>query len=399
MKKVSIVYNQPLTQIQGINYVNNSFVMGGKYFKEQGLLLNKIYSPDAAFDCTIHDHLDLIGSDIGTASYSRKRKLRVFLRKLFSTNTLLGAYIKLYFNFTRNSKKAVNRLAADSSDYLIFQDMGSAREYYRQNKNNEKAKTLLILHCSKHPLEQVMPSFHGYYKYPFLKKRALHRCDETMRMVDKVVYLSNSALNNSPLPDNKKTYVYNGVENIEKWEPSKPSETIRLVCVASLSNHKGQSIIIDALHCLSQDVLNKVKLTLVGTGVAFDECKTKIDEYGLEEHVRMLGQRNDVAEILKEQDVFVLPSISEGMPMSILEAMRQGLYIMATPVGGIPEMIEPRYGEFISRDPRELAVAIENLVKQEKATSDAKLASRRRYEKDFNLRVMINGYSKTLLSL
>ena len=290
-------------------------------------------------------------------------------------------------------------MAADDSDYLIFQDLGSAREYHKKYGNVRKAKTILILHCSKHPLEQVIPSFQGYYKYSFLKKRALKRCDETMRLVDKVVYLNNNAVSYSPLTDDKKTFVYNGVEDISNWKPTETSDLIRLVCVASLSDHKGQTIIIDALHLLPKDVLDKVHLTLVGAGLALDECKSKIKEYNLESHVEMLGQRNDVADILKSQDVFVLPSISEGMPMSIIEAMRQGLYIMATPVGGILEMIEPEYGEFITRNPQELAVAIERLVVEQKVTEASKLASRHRFEKDFNLKVMIDGYSNVLHSL
>ena len=163
MKTVSIVYNQPLTQIQGINYVNNSLVMGGKYFKENGLLLNKIYAPDVVFDCTSHDHLDLIGSNVGTAAYQRERKLRVFLRELLSSEHLLGAGIKLFFNYTVNAKKAVNRMSKenDDSDYLIFQDMESVRQYYKRFGIKDGVKSVLILHCSNHPLEQKEPSFPG----------------------------------------------------------------------------------------------------------------------------------------------------------------------------------------------------------------------------------------------
>ena len=166
MKKISIIYNQPLTQIQGINYVNNSFVMGGKYFKDNGLLLNRIYAPDAVFDCTIHDHLDLIGSNVGTAAYQRERKFRVFLRELLSSKYLLGASIKLYFNYTVNARKAIKNLinAHDDSDYLIFQDMDTVRQYYKKSENN-KVKSILILHCSNHPLEQKEPTFPGYFKY------------------------------------------------------------------------------------------------------------------------------------------------------------------------------------------------------------------------------------------
>lgn len=401
LKTVSIIYNQPLTQIQGINYVNNSFVMGGKYFKENGLLLRKIYAPDAVFDCTSHDHLDLIGSNVGTPAYRRERKLRMFLRELLSSNHLLGAGIKMFFNYTVNAKKAINRLSKsnDDSDYLIFQDVESVRQYYKRFGRKDGIKSVLILHCSNHPLEQMEPTFWGYYKHDWLKKRSYRQCKEAMSLVDKVVYLSEHAVNASPLPLMKKTYVFNGVEDVDNILVAPPSIPLQFIIVASVTYHKGQLNIIEALSLLSQETLGKIHLTIVGGGNEFELCQQLVKERKLEDVVTMTGRRNDVTEILKGMDVFILPSLSEGMPMSILEAMRQGLYIMATPVGGIPEMIEEDYGEFITREPQELADAITRVSAEKIVTQESKQKSRSRYETDFTLRKMIERYSNVLKSL
>lgn len=401
MKKVSIVYSQSLTQIQGINYVNNSFVMGGKYFKEYGLKLCNIYAPDGVFDCTTHDYLDLIGSNVGTVAYQHERKLRVFLRELLSSKYLLGASIKLYFNHTVNERKAVNNLinANDDSDYLIFQDMGTARQYYKKFGKKGKVKSILILHCSNHPLEQTEPTFPGYFKYVALKKRAYKKCDEAMAHVNKVVYLSEHAVSASPLPAEKKTYIFNGVEDIDYIPTEIDNAATRLVSVGSVTIRKGQLQLVEAMALLPVEVRRKIRLTIVGGGNEYEECKQLIKDRAVEDIVTMTGPRNDVAEILKEQDVFLLPSLSEGMPMSILEAMRQGLYIMATDTGGIPEMIGEGYGELVTRDPKELADAITHVVRDKVVTTESKQKSRERFEKDFTLRKMIERYSKTLLSL
>lgn len=401
LKKVSIIYNQPLTQIQGINYVNNSFVMGGKYFKENGLLLSKIYAPDAVFDCTTHEHLDLIGSNVGQASYQRQRKLRGFLRELLSSEHLLGACIKMYFNHTLNAKKAIKRLARenDDSDYLIFQDMSSARQYYKRFGRKDGVKSLLILHCSNHPLEQTEPTFPGYYKHEWLKKRSYRQCDEVMKLVDRVVYLSEHAVNASTLPAEKKNYIFNGVEDIS-YVPTKIDNTVtRMVSVGSVSVRKGQLQLVKAMAELPVEIRKKVHLTIVGGGNEYEECQQLINTKSVEEIVTMTGPRNDVVDILKEQDVFLLPSQLEGMPMSIIEAMRQGLYIMATDTGGISEMIGEGYGELVTRDPKELAASITHVVKENLVNEENKQKSRARFEKDFTLRKMIDRYSETLLSL
>ena len=79
MEKVSIIYNQALSQIQGINYVNNSFVQGQKYFIENELELKRVYGADGFFICNGQDRMSTIGANIGTASYVRQRKIRTFL--------------------------------------------------------------------------------------------------------------------------------------------------------------------------------------------------------------------------------------------------------------------------------------------------------------------------------
>ena len=398
MKKVSIVYNQPLTQIQGINYVNNSFVIGGMYFREHGLFLSRIYAPDATFDCTTHNHLDIIGSDVGTASYKRERRLRVFLRELLSSEYLLGACIKMYYNYTLNARKAVKRMIDDDSDYLIFQDLESARAFRKKYKNKD-VKTILILHTSDHPLEQIIPTFPGYYNNRWLRRRAYRRCDETISMVDKVVYLSKHALEASTIADNRKSYIFNGVEDIDNVKVLPPSNPLQLVSVGSVCVRKGQLVLVEALSLLDKEILRKLHLTIVGGGNDYDQCVELVKEKELQGVVTMTGPRNDVAEILKKMDVFILPSQSEGMPMSIIEAMRQGLYIMSTATGGIPEMIEECYGELITRDPHELAESIKQIVEKNVVTSDAKQQSRNRFEADFTLKKMIERYSNVLLSL
>ena len=146
MKRVDIIYGQSLKGIEGINYVNSAFVEGNKYFKKNGIILSKIYSPYEIFDCINQNRLTLIGSDMHLSSYERKRKVRMFLRKIFSSDYLPGASLKFYLNYIITSQKSVhNYLRAKSeSDFIIFQSFLSAYFYFKYSKNKNK-KTILIL--------------------------------------------------------------------------------------------------------------------------------------------------------------------------------------------------------------------------------------------------------------
>jgi glycosyltransferase involved in cell wall biosynthesis len=84
----------------------------------------------------------------------------------------------------------------------------------------------------------------------------------------------------------------------------------------------------------------QVRLVLVGEGPEKPAIEHLIDQYGLGANVRLLGLRKDVARLLKATDLFLLTSISEGIPLTVLEAMAAGLPILATRVGGLGEIVE-----------------------------------------------------------
>ena len=82
-----------------------------------------------------------------------------------------------------------------------------------------------------------------------------------------------------------------------------------------------------------------------------------------------------------------------------LEAMRQGLYILATDTGAIPEMIQPEFGQLITREPSEIAETIADVIENGRVSMMAKNASRMYFLKHFTLESMMSGYAKTLISL
>ena len=400
MNKLSIIYNQSLTQVQGINYVNNSFVMGCNYFKENGIVLDKIFSPTEVFGCVGKNRLDLIGSNIGSASYARVRKLRTILKIALSSDYLMGASIKLYFNYYRSAKKAVKRYLAngEESDYILFQDAFSAYYFNKYNRTG-KPKTALLLHCSNEPLEQMRPSFKGVFGKKWFGKLVDSHVAAAIDSVDKVIYLSDLAVRNSSVSGSKKTYIYNGVEDYPIGEINAPQDIINVVTVGSVIEHKGQHLVIEALGLMAPNERKRYHYHVIGNGDYLPYCKELVAKFGLEDNVTFYGARNNVAELLKDKDVFILPSRSEGMPMSIIEAMRQGLFILGTKTGGIPEMITLDYGRLITRNPKDIVSILFSLYDEHLISKNNKEKSRQRYCECFSLKKMINSYSSVFNSL
>ena len=114
-------------------------------------------------------------------------------------------------------------------------------------------------------------------------------------------------------------------------EPSKCA----IVMTARFAPPKNHALLIEAL----AGVQGEWTCDLIGSGPSMDDARGAVDRRGLRGRIRFVGEQTDVADRLAAADVFVLASDYEGMPISIIEAMRAGLAVVASRVGGIPELV------------------------------------------------------------
>ena len=108
--------------------------------------------------------------------------------------------------------------------------------------------------------------------------------------------------------------------------------------VAKLSPVKGHQYFLEAAAAIA-DARSNVAFLVVGDGVRKKELEEMAAELGIADKVIFAGARDDVPSLLKLMDVFVLSSLSEGSPNVVLEAMAAGLPVVATDVGGLPEIV------------------------------------------------------------
>jgi glycosyltransferase involved in cell wall biosynthesis len=195
----------------------------------------------------------------------------------------------------------------------------------------------------------------------------------TIGLVDRVTAVSTNVrdfcVSHIGLPAEKLSVIYNGVELPEGAFPSTrearaalglpPDEPI-IGTVSRLEPVKGIAILIQALARVDH-----VHLAIVGDGPDRAALESLADDLGVADRIHWAGHRRDVPRLLPAFELLVQPSLHEGLPNSILEAMAVGLPVVATAVGGTPEVVVDGVTGLLtpSRDPGVLAKAITTLLR------------------------------------
>lgn len=167
-------------------------------------------------------------------------------------------------------------------------------------------------------------------------------------------------------------------------------ETFVVGTVGRLMPIKGFEYLIQAFAQLRrQDGLQDSILVIVGDGPLRTVLGQCAEALGVSHNVRFLGMQTDVHNIMNVFDVFALSSLHEGVPMVILEAMALGVSIVASHVGGIPEIVEDGKEAvlFPAKDPEALARAIAALAGSPELRAELIRAARSRVETQFSIQL------------
>lgn len=120
----------------------------------------------------------------------------------------------------------------------------------------------------------------------------------------------------------------------------KPDDFV-LLSVGELSVRKNQKIIIESLGKMKQEgTIGNIVYLIVGKGELQKIFQTLIEKHGLQDHVKLLGFRSDVADLLHVADLFVFPSLQEGLPVALMEAMASGIPCLASKIRGNTDLLD-----------------------------------------------------------
>lgn len=175
----------------------------------------------------------------------------------------------------------------------------------------------------------------------------------------------------------------NGVD-LSFWSPAGSevgyNEPV-VVTVGRMHPVKGHDVLLQAI-TLVREQIPAVQLRLIGDGPGRQATEEQIRELGLEDTVVLLGTQlaEDVRDELRRAAVFVLPSRSEGMPLSLLEAMAVGCPVVATTVGGVSDLLSGSGIEVAPEDPTALAEALVSILRDADLRQRAAAAAMKRAE-------------------
>lgn len=183
--------------------------------------------------------------------------------------------------------------------------------------------------------------------------------------------------------------IHNGISDTSYVKSSASMQSpVTIIMVARFAPPKDFGMLLEAASGIEENI----HLQLVGDGPQLNANMERAAALGMTEKTEFTGSRDDVDELLAAADIFVLASDWEGLPISILEAMRAGLPVVASNVGGIHEAVTDRVNGFLIErsDSAALSKCINDLIENPKSRVEMGRQSRIRYEQSFTLTGMLS---------
>jgi sugar transferase (PEP-CTERM/EpsH1 system associated) len=198
------------------------------------------------------------------------------------------------------------------------------------------------------------------------------------------------------IPAEKIKLVYNGIDTQRFIKPmaGEPDRSIPTIgIVARLVSVKDHRTLMNAFKLVGKR-LPDARLLIIGDGPLKEELLTYARQEGLNGKVEFTGARRDIPQLLRQMDVFVLSSLDEGMSITLLEAMASGLPVVATKVGGNPEIIIDGHTGFLvpAKAPEEMADKITLLLTDKKLAAAFGENGRKRVADYFSIETMARDY-------
>lgn len=411
MKKIDVIRSGSLSSIIGPAGTMKRIIKNSEYFKSRGYDIN-IFTHDSISSgkSNVIPECNATGSKNGRPLYKRiLTKISKKARLKAKHNTLLANF---YLKKSDNShKRLINYYLSLNKrpDIVVLHSEAEAYWFLRLNKSGWSPKIVTFLHSdgTGSMTLSYFPCIKGRKGERHLKRMLADATEGT----DKLVFISQIAMNrfksNHPdYPLNKIGLAVNGIEDFTEEEKSNlkmikgryDKYKYRLCCTGTINRRKGQRRILETLSRLPSDKLKDIHVSFIGDGPEKDALQEFVIKHRLENNVTFEGTiaNAEVYKYLAEHNIFILMSDNEGLPISIIEAMRAGLPVISTNVAGIPETVDDN-GILLNLDNEALFDIMNNLDQYD--WEHLGQLSRKKFERDFLFSRMAKDYCDIMDSI
>jgi glycosyltransferase involved in cell wall biosynthesis len=254
----------------------------------------------------------------------------------------------------------------------------------------------------------IVTTVHGknYYWSKWRRRLAYRFVSKHSRMVVVSEDIKKFLIKYVGIKSGRVTTIYNGIDFNSYCSDNGSRNKVRkelgidekqsvIGTVGNLYSVKGHTYLLKAFAIIKNRFPSAV-VVIAGRGGLLDKLQKESADLNIQNNIRFLGFREDIHDLLQAMDVFVLPSISEGLPLSALEAMASKKPVVATDVGGMPEVVMNGQTGFTvpSKNPKSLAEKIMFLLENKNLADEMAEKSRNRVEKEFALENMVSRYQE-----
>jgi glycosyltransferase involved in cell wall biosynthesis len=232
-------------------------------------------------------------------------------------------------------------------DLIHTQDIISTRALWRvKPKHVPLVSTIHGLLANEHVIAEDIPGKDSV-QWVYVSDEEFYGATSSNRTIVPTTWLHNELANNFNVPSKHLSVIPYGMDiesflkryrQPNEFENMKNDKRWLLLCPARLVPVKGHKTLLHALHALKNERTDFI-CWLAGDGDLKERLVAMTEELGLQEHVKFLGDRDDIPSLMRIANIMILPSLQDNLPFTIMESQIVGLPVIASTAGGIPEMI------------------------------------------------------------
>lgn len=408
MKKIDVIRSGSLSLIIGPSGTMKRIIKNREYFLSRGYDIN-IFT---------HDSIQTGKSNVVSLTQEQAIAKRQYHKQLLTNLSLrcrmwakknvflANYYIKLA---DKRSLKLINYYLSlgRNADIVVVHSQQESYLFTRLCKNKSKLVTFLHNDGTHTMSLSYFPCVKGKWGEHYMIKMF----DSAIEQTDKLCFISKIARDSfvqrhPDYPKEKIGLVVNGIEDLtdeEKQEIVKIRSRysdfkFRLCCIGTINRRKGQWIVLEALAEMDIEKRKDIHVSFIGTGPQEEELQGFVKNHKLDRNVTFEGSvdNSNVYKYLAEHNIYILMSDNEGLPISIIEAMRAGLPVISTRVAGIPETVD-KNGLLLDVDKNQLLEVFNNIDTYD--WNELGEQSRQKFETDFLFSRMAENYCDVMDSL